>query len=250
MMVLPELVAHRGYTLHYPENTLAAIEAAVRAGAHYVEVDVQLTADGVPVLMHDRNLERMCGVTGMVHEFTIGRLRNLRASEYGRFGYRYAQVPITTLAELVRLLQRQPQVTAFIEIKRAAVERFGVPAVLQKVVRAIEQVQRQCVLISYSQEFLLGAREKGYHSVGVILEKWTDRESEAARNIRPEFLFCDAVDLPRWGKLNVAPAKLAVYEITDPQQAITLARRGVEFIETFAIGEMLAAFELLRGTPE
>ncbi|MGF1546037.1 MAG: glycerophosphodiester phosphodiesterase family protein, partial [Thiotrichales bacterium] len=59
-----DLVAHRGYALRYPENTLPAIEAALAAGARYVEIDVQLSADQVPVLFHDRSLMRMCEVTG------------------------------------------------------------------------------------------------------------------------------------------------------------------------------------------
>jgi len=249
-MLLPELVAHRGYTLHYPENTLVAIDAAMRAGARFIEVDVQLTADKVPVLMHDRNLERMCGVAGMVHEFSLARLRTLRASDYGRFGYRYVHVPIATLAELVALLQRQPHVTAFVEIKVVAVERFGAETVRERVSLALEPVKNQCVLISYSQEFLLAARRNGVHDTGVILEDWSDRSSSSVQTIGPEYLFCDAVDLPRWGKLRTVPAQLAVYEITDPHQAVALAKRGVALIETFAIGEMLAAFELLRETPE
>ena len=63
-MVIPEHVAHRGYTRHYPENTLIGIEAAIQAGARYVEVDVQLAADKTPILFHDRNLKRVCGVQG------------------------------------------------------------------------------------------------------------------------------------------------------------------------------------------
>ncbi len=250
MTVLPELVAHRGYTLHYPENTLVGIEAAIRAGARYLEVDVQLTADRAPVLMHDRDLARMCGVTGKVHEFTLARLRNLHATEYDRFGYRYVHVPVATLADLVVQLQRFPQVTAFVEIKRIALEQFGIPTVMERVLHAIDSVRQQCVLISYSHEFILDARRDGFHSVGVILEKWADRENDMVRSIHPQYLFCDAADLPRWGKFRVAPAKLAVYEVTDPQQALALARRGVDLVETFAIGEMLAAFELMRGTPE
>ena len=49
----PQLVAHRGYSSQYPENTLLAIEQAFIAGACFVECDVQLTQDGVPVLLHD-----------------------------------------------------------------------------------------------------------------------------------------------------------------------------------------------------
>lgn len=51
-------VAHRGASGHAPENTLAAIDAADELGAETVEIDVQLTADGEPVLMHDASLER------------------------------------------------------------------------------------------------------------------------------------------------------------------------------------------------
>ena len=49
-MRIPELVAHRGYPQHYPENTLIGIEAAITAGARFIDVDVQLSADRVPVL--------------------------------------------------------------------------------------------------------------------------------------------------------------------------------------------------------
>jgi len=51
------LVAHRGWQRRYPENTLPAIKGALDAGARYIEVDVQLSADGVPVLFHDRTLQ-------------------------------------------------------------------------------------------------------------------------------------------------------------------------------------------------
>lgn len=248
-MVFPELVAHRGYALHYPENTLVAVEAAIRAGARYVEIDIQLTADKLPVLFHDRDLERLCGVIGKVHEFPFVRLRGLRASEFGRFGYRYAQVPIATLAEFVALLQREPQVTAFVELKRISIERFGTASMLGQVLPVIEPVRDQCVLISFSQECLLAARQVGRHDLGVILEQWSDRKSGLVQKIRPDYLFCDAASLPRRGGLRTAPARLAVYEITDPNEAAALARRGVELVETFAIGEMLSAFELLREAP-
>ncbi|MEK7733824.1 MAG: glycerophosphodiester phosphodiesterase family protein [Pseudomonadota bacterium] len=64
----PELVAHRGYTLLYPENTLSAVRGAIEAGGRYVEVDIQLSRDEVPVLFHDHTLKRLCGVDGAVHE--------------------------------------------------------------------------------------------------------------------------------------------------------------------------------------
>ena len=56
-----ELVAHRGYAARYPENTRESLAAAVRAGARFLEFDVQLSADGVPVLLHDVTLSARPG---------------------------------------------------------------------------------------------------------------------------------------------------------------------------------------------
>lgn len=248
-MRIPELVAHRGYALHYPENTLIGIEAAIRAGARFVEVDVQLSADKVPVLFHDRNMDRLCRVSGAIHDFTRAQLRDFNVLEFDRFGYKFAHNPITTLAELGALLTRYPQVTAFIELKRVSIELFGVQTVLDYVLRSLAPVLPQCVLISYNVPVLAAARQQGYHGVGAILERWHDQRNSDVQAIHPDYLFCDAVDLPHFGDLEKSGAKIVVYEITDPQAALKLARRGVGFIETFAIGEMLAAFEPLRQAP-
>jgi glycerophosphoryl diester phosphodiesterase len=246
---IPELVAHRGYALHYPENTLIGIEAAIRAGARYVEVDVQLSADKVPVLFHDRTLDRLCRVEGTIHRYTREELKACQVFEFERCGYKFAQNPITTLAELGALLARHPQVTAFIELKRVSIEVFGVQTVLDNVLRSLAPVIAQCVLISYNVPVLHAARQHGYHSVGAILERWHHQRNDDVQAIHPDYLFCDAVDLPRFGDLEKAGAKIVVYEVTDPQVALKLAKRGVGFIETFAIGEMLAAFEPLRKQP-
>jgi glycerophosphoryl diester phosphodiesterase len=243
---IPELVAHRGYARHYPENTLIAIEAAIRAGARYVEVDVQLSADRVPMLFHDRNLDRLCRAPGRIHEFSREQLREFHVSEFERFGYKYVNTPIATLAEFGGLLAKNPSVTAFIEIKRAAVEHFGAATVLDRVVHALAPVTAQCVLISYNLPVLGASRERGPHRVGAILEKWHHHRNPEVQALRPDFLFCDAADLPRFGDLDAAGAKVVIYEITDPAQALKLAERGVGFIETFAIGEMLLSFEPLR----
>jgi glycerophosphoryl diester phosphodiesterase len=246
---IPELVAHRGYPLHYPENTLIGIEAAIRSGARYLEVDVQLSADRVPVLFHDRNLDRLCRAPGAIHEFSREQLRAFHVLEFDRFGYKFAQTPIATLAELAALLAQHPAVTAFIELKRVAIEQFGVPAVLEATLAALAPVTAQCTLISYDYAVLRAARERGYHSVGAILEKWHHGESDEVRAIRPDFLFCDADDLPHFGNLAESNTKVVIYEITDPELALRLAARGVGYIETFAIGEMLQAFEPLRQSP-
>lgn len=249
-MRIPELVAHRGYPLHYPENTLIGIDAAIRAGARYIEVDVQLSANRVPMLFHDRTLDRLCRTPGAIHELSRDQLLAYHVLEFDRFGYKFANTPITPLAALTALLGRYPDVTAFIELKRVAIEHFGVNVVLDAVLRALAPVSGQCVLISYHLPVLVEARRRDTPRIGAILEKWHHHRNPGVLALHPEFLFCDADDLPRFGNIGNGDAQWVIYEIADPDQALRLAARGVGFIETFAIGEMLSSLELRRHASE
>jgi glycerophosphoryl diester phosphodiesterase len=73
-------IAHRGEPVGHVENTLPAIEAALRAGADMVEIDVRLAADSVPVLLHDANLRRIWGVGSSVSALTSTQLAAVRGA--------------------------------------------------------------------------------------------------------------------------------------------------------------------------
>ncbi len=72
-------IAHRGASAHAPENTLAAFRLAAELGADMVELDVQLSADGVPVVIHDPTLDRTTNGTGLVRDWTLAELKRLDA---------------------------------------------------------------------------------------------------------------------------------------------------------------------------
>ena len=78
-LAFPVIVAHRGASATRPENTLASFEEAIALGAQIVELDVRLSRDGVPVLMHDAVVDRTTDGTGLVHELTADELAALRA---------------------------------------------------------------------------------------------------------------------------------------------------------------------------
>jgi glycerophosphoryl diester phosphodiesterase len=71
------VVAHRGASIEQPENTIAAFEAAIDAGADAVEFDVRMTSDGYAVVMHDPDVSRTTGGTGLVSEMTLEGIRTL-----------------------------------------------------------------------------------------------------------------------------------------------------------------------------
>jgi glycerophosphoryl diester phosphodiesterase len=95
-------VAHRGYSAIAPENTLPALAAAGPAGATLVEFDVRTTADGVPVVIHDRTVDRTTNGTGAVGDLTVDELRALDAGSW--FSPAYAGMRVPLLAEVLDLL--------------------------------------------------------------------------------------------------------------------------------------------------
>jgi glycerophosphoryl diester phosphodiesterase len=99
------VVAHRGASVEQPENTIAAFEAAIDAGADAVEFDVRMTADGHAVVLHDPDVSRTTDGTGVVSEMTLEDVRRLG---------------VPTLEETLKLLSGRAAVD--IEIKNAADE--------------------------------------------------------------------------------------------------------------------------------
>lgn len=247
MTIQPKLVAHRGYTQHYPENTLLALEAAVAAGARYLEVDIQLSRDQIPFLFHDRDLQRLCGQKGALHDYSASELNEFRASDKGRFAYKYVDNPITSLIGLVGLMQRHPGVTVFVELKRSSLEKFGHELMAKKVLAVLEPVKSQCVIISYNIEALAYINHTYNWPVGAVTDEWKERNTKSIVDLNPQYLFCDLESLPQKGKIEFYGSRIAVYECTDPELAVSLCKRGVEFVETFAIGEMIEQLQLSGG---
>jgi glycerophosphoryl diester phosphodiesterase len=232
-------VAHRGYPVRYPENTLVGIEAALRLGAKHVEIDVQLTADGVPVLFHDRDLKRICGVPGAVHERTLAELLELHAHDPRSFGNEFLGVRPATLEGFCSLLGRFPEAAALVEVKRIAVERFGVERVVETVLRELEPVADRCTLISFTPEVLEEARRRGREALGLVLEDWS-RDSLARVDVLDVgLMLCNVRKLPWTGDVGRPGRRLAVYDVVDRRRAEKWMRRGADLVETFAIGEML-----------
>jgi len=242
-MRFPELVAHRGYALRYPENTLAACAAAFEAGARNIEVDVQISADGTPFLCHDATLERVCGRPVSLADLTDAEVAELCASEPERLGATFAREPVASLEAFCDLLGRSPDARrAFIEVKPVAVDRHGARATLRAVLERLEPVRERCILISFSAELLTAARGERGLELGLILADWGQLESDDARRLAPEYTFCDHRKLPPAGSFERPGTRFAVYEVVDARQALDLAARGADFVETFAIVEMIAAF--------
>ncbi|MEV6346113.1 glycerophosphodiester phosphodiesterase family protein [Actinoplanes sp. NPDC051851] len=110
-------VAHRGYSAVAPENTLPALAAAARAGATFVEFDVRATADGVPVVIHDRTVDRTTSGSGRVWDLRADEIAGFDAGSW--FGPGHAGLRVPSMAEALEVL-RPTGAEILLEIKPPA----------------------------------------------------------------------------------------------------------------------------------
>ena len=97
----PAIIAHRGASDTAPENTLSAIRKALELEVDFVEIDVRLSQDGVPILMHDESLKRISGSEQDVHHLSLPQLLEIDAGHW--FHPKFSGEKIPTLAEVLAL---------------------------------------------------------------------------------------------------------------------------------------------------
>jgi glycerophosphoryl diester phosphodiesterase len=115
--VPPSIIGHRGACGHAPENTLASIRKAHGLGVRWVEFDIHLSKDGVPVLLHDDTLDRTTNGRGPIDEWTWDDLQHLDAGSW--FGPAFAGEHLPDLSSAIALLS-ELGMGANIEIKPSA----------------------------------------------------------------------------------------------------------------------------------
>jgi len=153
------VIAHRGNSMHAPEDTLESFRQGLALGADGLEFDVRLSADGVPVVIHDPTLDRTTDGTGPVAGRTLAELRALDAGyrftrDDGRTQpYRGAGIRISTLAEV---LSAFPGTPCIIELKTASAT-----AALARVLEEHDSAGR-VVIGSFDDEALAPLRGRGF----------------------------------------------------------------------------------------
>lgn len=242
------LIAHRGYPHAYPENSLVGVEAALKAGARWVEFDIQLTRDGVPVVVHDASLGRVGDSHEAIAALDWDTLSRHSIGEPARFGAEFARQRVPRLADMLALLDRYPGVTAFVEIKRESLQEFGRAAVVGAVCSALQQATTRCVTISFDAAALAIARKQGAEAIGLVIKTWNAASRREAERLAPDYLFVEARRVPG-GDRPFWPGEWqwVVYVVDDPDSAVALRCRGADMIETDRFEPMLAALGDLQS---
>lgn len=152
---LPEIIAHRGYSSEFPENTLAAFEGAVDIGVDYIELDVQLTKDGQAVIFHDDDLKRITGTEGRISEYTYEELHGLDAGSW--FSSSFAGERIPSLQEALELISSS-ECRIYLELKDIGEADGGFEETVLDVVKECSMLEK-CVFASFRYDYLLHLKE-------------------------------------------------------------------------------------------
>jgi glycerophosphoryl diester phosphodiesterase len=237
--IRPAIVAHRGASATHPENTLPAFEAAVTSGADLVELDVRLTRDGVPIVLHDADVSRRTGATGLCHELTLREIKRLDAS--GGEGGERLEIP--TLGEALELLSGRVGVD--VEIKNIPGEpAFDGPveSVAVATVRLLEDVAyRGSVLLS---SFNWGSIERvkeldpslltGFLSTAMLDARsaLTYVRSKGHDYVLPQVSAVLEAGAPFVEEAHAAEIGVGTWTVDDPEAIARLFGMGVDAVAT------------------
>ncbi len=231
------LIAHRGTPLALPENTLAGVESAVACGARFVEVDIQITADRVPILYHDADWQRISGAPGRVVDTPLADAQSWGAPAIDRFGSQFQGTPLTTLHALMQAATHwPPHVRLFLEIKSQSLRHFDADTALGWIARAAgfdRHADRIAAVISFDDEALAQVRDRWRLPIGWVLPASCQAMQERAARLAPEFLFCHEQRLPAAPRdAWQGPWQWAVYPVNEPAAAERLFASAWDLIET------------------
>lgn len=229
----PPVIAHRGVRAEAPENTLPAFGLAKHRGATWIETDVKLTHDGIPILMHDDTLERTTNGNGAVADIPWELVRNLDAGTW--FDPRFAGTRVPRMSEMLKL--------AFTDYLRVNLEIKPCPNRTQAttMVALIEAAKLwpadhpPPLISSFDVEALVIASQ--LHPEwprGLLLDNWRSDWAELAKLTRASTINLDHKLLTgdRLDMLLSAGLPILTYTVNDPARAKELLQKGVAAVFT------------------
>lgn len=226
----PLVIAHRGASVDAPENTDAALRAAIEQGADMVEIDVRWSADAEPVLMHDPSLDRTTDGKGPLRALTLGSLERLDAGAW--FEARFRGERVLTLREALAILG--PRVRVNVELC-ADVE--PPPGFAARLMRLVEEARLPEPPLYSSFDFTLlavvRAEDPGamiaplFRTPGPAILRRVLAMRPAAAHPRRSLVVPSLVRL-----LHAEGTRVHAWTVNDERQARRLLRLGVDGIFT------------------
>jgi glycerophosphoryl diester phosphodiesterase len=219
------VTAHRGHSLAAPENTLSAIAKAIDAGADYAEIDVQQTADGVVVLVHDSDLKRVAGVARKCGELSYDEIKKLDVGSW--FDPSFAGERVPSLVDVFDLARGKIKLNIELKVDRSDRRLAAAVAALVRE----HGFESDCLITSFSYDALLEAKriDPGLRAGLIIALALGDvsRLKLEALSVRAESLTDEMI-----AAAHRAGQEVHVWTVNNPRQMDRLIKRGVDNIIT------------------
>jgi glycerophosphoryl diester phosphodiesterase len=232
------IFGHRGAAGDAPENTMAAFALALRQGADGIEFDVHLSANGVPVVIHDARLERTTSASGWVDEHSVAARKRLDAGSWFNQRYpakargRFVRQRIPPLEEVLMWV-RQRGCRALLEIKQGSEAYPGIEAKILRTIRHTATASLVTV-ISFDHAALRRLRELDANlSLGASFKRplfaLRRAKSLGAQMVAPHWAFTSRRFIRR---AHEAGLKIVVWTVNQPGAMRRKISDGVDGIVT------------------
>ncbi len=226
---IPRIIGHRGVAAYAPENTLEGIAAAAEMGLDWVELDVKLTKDGVPIIFHDEELGRTTNGSGFVMLKTYEEICDLECGSW--FGDSFAGIKIPTLEEAVDVLL-QHNLGLNLELKPCPGREKETAEVALDILSQIWDDHDRLLISSFQHVSLEAAMDVAadWHRGLLLPEEWPENWKDLAEylDVATVNVNAKAVTREQVDTLMDMEKHILAYTVNDAQTARKLQGWGVD----------------------
>jgi glycerophosphoryl diester phosphodiesterase len=230
---IPSVIGHRGACKFAPENTLESIKTASEMGLKWVEFDVKLSKDGIPILFHDDTLDRTTNGSGAVRDMNFEDLKDLEAGQW--FAEGFTNVAIPSLEDALDVLLKL-NMGANLEIKPCAGREIETAEATLDLLTQVWDDTETMLISSFqmvSMETVLDYAPD-YARGFLMPEDWPDNWAEMAEYIQADTIHINGNDCNRdqIEEIMELQKPILAYTINDPMRARQLRQWGVDSVFT------------------
>lgn len=226
------IIAHRGASSLAPENTFAAFDRALDAGADGIEFDLQLSRDKIPIVIHDENLERTTTGSGMVQDFNLADIKSFDAGTW--FSAEFSGEKVPALEEVFERYNNSGLLFN-LELKNSAMDYQGLEEAVLKCI-AEYGLEKRVVISSFNHQSLVRCKKlnpdirTGMLYFEALESPWERALTLGCYSAHPFFYYLQAPEVLAGFKNNSLP--IYAWTVNDPEQMEYLVKNQVEAIIT------------------
>lgn len=226
---LPKIIGHRGCAAYAPENTIEGIHTAADMAVEWVELDVKLTKDEVPIIFHDDTLDRTTNATGNVADCTYKEIKELDCGSW--FGESFIGIQVPTLEEAIDVLIER-EMGLNLEIKPCPGREKETAEIALDLLSTIWDDHDRLLISSFQHVSLEVAHDMAtdWHRGFLLPEDWPENWAELADYLQVSTVNVNAGSVKRDQIESIMDMEKQVlaYTVNNPDQARLLQSWGVD----------------------